>query len=175
MEVAVEEDRLPKKRKAHNRERYLVDDKIRCPSCDQWKVLDEFHKWNKGLYGASRYCKLCSNEKARRNHVENRAKGTDGWDKHREGYRDRYYKKYYGISLQEFEEKFLQQDCKCAICEVLLDIDEDSRKAHLDHCHESGKIRGILCVNCNQGIGSMKENIFILNKAIMYLEEHSND
>jgi hypothetical protein len=161
-----------KVRKAHNRERYIIDDKIRCPACDQWKPLGDFHKWSEGLYGASRYCKLCSNEKARKNHELNRSKGTDGWEVHRRAYRNRYYKKTYGITLEQFEDIFKAQDCKCAICFCPLDIDEESSKAHLDHNHATGKIRQILCVRCNKGIGYLQEDTEILESAINYINFH---
>lgn len=48
-----------------------------------------------------------------------------------------------------------------------------STLAHLDHCHDTLKIRGILCVRCNQGIGCMQEDIEIMNNAIKYLEKHT--
>ena len=60
-----------------------------------------------------------------------------------------------------------QKGC-CAICGVSLD------SAHVDHCHYSNKIRGILCRYCNTGLGMFKDNIDFLNKAILYLEKNGN-
>ena len=57
------------------------------------------------------------------------------------------------------------QDYKCAICENVDNL-------AVDHCHSSGKIRGMLCNNCNNGIGRFKDNINSLQNAIKYLMEN---
>ena len=51
----------------------------------------------------------------------------------------------------------------CAICGI-------TERLHIDHCHNSGDVRGLLCSNCNLGIGNLKDNIKILKNAILYLE-----
>lgn len=160
-------------RVAHNRKRFIVDNKVFCNCCELWKELDEFGKSPKQVYGLSFYCKECGNAKAREQHKKVRAKGADRWEKHRRGYRNRYYKLKYGITLEEFEDKLAGQGGRCEICEMELGVDNDSRKAHLDHCHTTNQIRGILCVGCNQGIGSMREDIEIMKKAIAYLEKYN--
>lgn len=57
-----------------------------------------------------------------------------------------------------------RQDGKCAICEARLS------KPHLDHCHQTGYVRGVLCPNCNVGIGHFRDNPELLHKAVAYLE-----
>ena len=61
---------------------------------------------------------------------------------------------------------------ECAICEKDLDADLDSRDHHIDHCHETGVIRGVLCSNCNKGLGHFKDNIESLTNAIKYLKRY---
>ena len=56
-----------------------------------------------------------------------------------------------------------QQKGKCAIC------NQEMEKPYVDHCHNTKKIRGLLCVNCNFGLGSFKDNPKLLMKAIKYL------
>lgn len=63
--------------------------------------------------------------------------------------------------------KIKTQSNRCAICNELF-----KTKAALDHCHKTGKIRGVLCINCNSGLGFFKDNIPILKAAISYLERH---
>lgn len=85
--------------------------------------------------------------------------------------RKRYSLKYtWGITPQEFEEKLKSQDYKCAICKS-----NETRGIgswHVDHDHKTGKIRELLCYNCNVGMGLFKDDIDILKKVIVYLRKH---
>lgn len=76
-----------------------------------------------------------------------------------------YYK--YGITKAEAISLQESQGNKCAICEQEL---TDSKKTHVDHCHETNKVRGILCLHCNTGLGHFKDNPELLRKAIAYLD-----
>jgi hypothetical protein len=80
--------------------------------------------------------------------------------------------KNYKITVEEWNALFKGQQGKCAIC--LEDIDE-SGSTHVDHCHKTGKIRGLLCSGCNTGIGMLRENVNTLQRAISYLTEHGSD
>ena len=77
----------------------------------------------------------------------------------------------YGISLDEFNEQLKHQDYKCAICKNELD---GSIHTHVDHCHSSNKVRGILCTLCNTSLGGFKDNINTLKNAIKYLESEGS-
>lgn len=83
--------------------------------------------------------------------------------------RERMLKKTYNITDEEYEYRLSAQNNRCAIC----DKHRSAFKQTLavDHCHKTGKVRGILCSNCNLGIGNMKDNIEFLKKAIGYLTE----
>jgi len=78
----------------------------------------------------------------------------------------RHLKSKFGLSLVDFEELFLSQGTRCAIC-----LSEVSRGNgwHVDHDHEDGKIRGILCHFCNLAIGHFRDDVDSLTKAINYL------
>lgn len=85
--------------------------------------------------------------------------------------RDTELKKSYGISLNEFNELFKLQDNKCA-----------NRKCSgvctrwgLDHDHKTGKVRGILCSNCNTSLGLVKDSVDVLEGLIGYLKTNSHD
>jgi len=59
------------------------------------------------------------------------------------------------------------QQGQCAICEC--DLTWDSRLTHVDHDHATNKVRGLLCSTCNQGLGSFRDSIAMLEKAVQYL------
>jgi len=97
--------------------------------------------------------------------------------KHREYHRNiRRHKSYhlkrlYGITLEQWETMFEAQGQQCACCGVLKT--KNKRRWHVDHCHETKKIRGILCHQCNSALAYAKEDISRLQAMINYLKSHS--
>lgn len=86
---------------------------------------------------------------------------------------DRYHiKSKYGLSIEDYQELLQKQNSICPICKRTL-IDRQNMP-HVDHDHTTNKIRGILCGNCNMGLGNFKDNIESLKRAIKYLEENKN-
>lgn len=79
-------------------------------------------------------------------------------------------KKCYGLTLLQVEEMKKSQDDKCAICGEKFG---KSKNTHIDHCHKTKIVRGILCQSCNLGIGFFKDDIKRLNLAINYLKKHA--
>jgi hypothetical protein len=81
----------------------------------------------------------------------------------------------FGISLDHFNEMLAAQDGKCGICgsREAGTRGGKSKAFAVDHCHKSGKIRGLLCESCNQGIGKLKEDRNILLAAVAYLDRHT--
>jgi hypothetical protein len=77
----------------------------------------------------------------------------------------------YGITPEQFDAFFLSQGNCCRICKT---IEPGGRNWHVDHCHASGKIRGILCCRCNVGIGMFRNNPVILMEASSYIDDQSN-
>ena len=73
----------------------------------------------------------------------------------------------YDLKPENFNKLLNSQDKKCAICKVSI-----TNNSHLDHCHETKIIRGILCQNCNWGLGQFKDSIPILESAIEYLKNN---
>lgn len=83
-------------------------------------------------------------------------------------HRDRTHylrEKKYGVDGEAFGRMFLEQQGSCKICGEFL------KKPHIDHCHTTGKVRGLLCMRCNTGIGMLRESEEIMNRAISYLRE----
>jgi hypothetical protein len=78
----------------------------------------------------------------------------------------------YGIDLEDYSSMLAAQNGACAICGTATP-DGRGRFFHVDHCHRSGKVRGLLCTKCNQGIGMFKENPETLLAAIRYVKQHN--
>jgi hypothetical protein len=85
--------------------------------------------------------------------------------KRRDAVRWARYKKLYNISADDFHRMMESQDGLCAIC----DSELSSVHTHVDHCHDTGVVRGLLCSRCNQAIGLMDEDMSRLDKAKKYL------
>ena len=74
----------------------------------------------------------------------------------------------YGISIDDYDDMLRSQNGVCAICGTSK-IAKNKTRFAIDHCHNTGRIRGLLCTNCNSGIGKLKDNPNILIKAYEYL------
>jgi Recombination endonuclease VII len=79
-------------------------------------------------------------------------------------------KKKYGMSSSEFDALLSSQDHRCAICAVGI----SGAKAHVDHDHKTGVVRGLLCGSCNRGLGSLEDSRDRLSAALRYLYWHSH-
>jgi hypothetical protein len=80
--------------------------------------------------------------------------------------RDYQLRAKYGIGLDGFEKLLKSQGGVCALCRGQFKSDRDR---HVDHCHETGRVRGILCFSCNKGLGLLGDNIEGMRRAINYL------
>lgn len=93
----------------------------------------------------------------------------------REQGRDYSLRSKYKITLAEYEKLLEKQNGVCALCGNLENAVEKYYKGikrlAVDHCHETNKIRGLLCSSCNIGIGNLKHNPELLRKAAVYCEE----
>jgi len=74
----------------------------------------------------------------------------------------------YGLAPGEYEKILSEQNGRCAICG---NEPKGERPLSVDHCHDSGKVRGLLCHGCNTGIGFLKDDVGLLKKAIKYLNK----
>jgi hypothetical protein len=79
----------------------------------------------------------------------------------------------YGIDKDQWNKMFQEQQGKCLICEK--HASETKRGLAVDHCHKTGKVRGLLCHTCNKGLGLFRDNAEIISSAIDYLNKHKED
>ena len=122
-----------------------------CRKCGQSKELDQF-QYRKDTKKHRSECKPC--RAARKSEWQ---KGTPEFS------RNRTLKYKYGITIEDYERMLVEQNHQCYICNA-------ETKLVVDHCHESGKVRGLLCHQCNIMLGMAKDNPAILRLAANYLE-----
>lgn len=83
----------------------------------------------------------------------------------------------YGLTVEQFEAMYLDQNGLCAVCGKRM----TDRDCHVDHDHNSKEkslrqqVRGLLCSNCNTGLGMFKDSVRLLALAIVYLEAHGKE
>jgi hypothetical protein len=160
-----------------------------CTRCHEEKPESEFHKAKREPDGLKYWCKECalsySSEYRKKNYVpvlrKRKVKKTSHffWTheiRHQErakckpveGGSDYALRRRYGITLQEYREILEKQNGVCAVC----GNGPGKRRLHVDHCHKTGKIRALLCTNCNSALGAARDDINRLYKLIQYLEKH---
>lgn len=154
----------------------------RCPTCQEMKPFDAFHKDKHQPDGHASRCKECRKVSEREQRIRNREQRLRyqaEWDKQHPGAKAAYARKSwrnysperiqeiilktrYKLSREQYQ-AMEQQGC-CKIC------GKPTEKLVVDHKHdESGKVRGLLCRLCNSGIGHFQENESIMVAAIAYL------
>lgn len=82
--------------------------------------------------------------------------------------RIRQLKNLYGMTIQEFQAMLKKQKGMCPICQTKITL----KNPPVDHCHKTGKARGILCNSCNWGLGHFKDDLTVMASAIKYLRKH---
>ena len=87
---------------------------------------------------------------------------------------DAQMERNYGISLSTYNRMFIEQGGVCKICSLPQKSNRNERLA-IDHCHETGKVRGLLCDGCNRGIGLLKDDYRILERAASYLRTQDQE
>jgi Recombination endonuclease VII len=130
-----------------------------CRKCLTSKSLDNFGFSKSRKDGHQDWCKPCRKEY----HSIN-------VKRHREICWKNDIRNKYNLTVDEYDEILKRQDYKCAICGNT----SPNRKLAIDHNHKTKEIRGLLCGNCNRGIGHLKDSVDILQKAVKYLQERGS-
>lgn len=155
-----------------------------CPTCKQDKDSTEFYADKSRKNDLSYQCKTCTNLKQEnyRSIPQNRERAinrsrewyTENKERARQYakenfdlavYRDREFRRKYGITLDDYEILVEQQNAECQICT------DSSKQLVVDHDHNTGKVRGLLCAKCNAGLGMFQDDSKLLIQAAKYLEK----
>lgn len=150
-----------------------------CSTCKENKDTNLFYKNKSNSSGFTSQCKNCADTSSRGSYNKNRKKRLDNSKNWRVNNKDRrkdsHLKRVYGITLEKYNEMLLYQHNLCGICEQPENAIGGKDKKHIqlsiDHDHKTGRVRGLLCNNCNRGLGLLKENVEYLQNAILYLED----
>lgn len=146
-----------------------------CSLCGLTKPFDDFHKSPLGRDGRQSRCKVCAIAKAREAYLadpEKKKAQVAAWvaanPERTELTQRRSRMKKYGITLADYEDRLGSQGGACAICRV---AEPGRGRKHfcVDHDHKTGAVRGLLCMNCNDGLGRFKDRPEVLLAAVEYL------
>jgi len=133
-----------------------------CSKCRKRKKVSSFFKRKADPDGYAIWCKQCAY-----------AYGTQWRKANPNRLRNYALKRFYGCTWKQREKMAIKQNYKCLICEK--SEEALTKILVVDHCHKTGKIRGLLCNNCNNGIGYLKENMKSLKNATKYLKRFLNE
>ena len=130
-----------------------------CMTCGVEKNILEFYMRDKKTGRRHSACKECDKARVKARHQANpeRTRNND-------------LKRNYGITLQEHQEMYKNQNGVCAICKS--EGDGKWKKLCVDHDHKTGKVRQLLCRNCNMVLGQVGDNANLLEEMIKYLQKH---
>lgn len=158
----------------------------KCTKCKQEFPVDNFCRDSQKSDGLSSHCKACRKKQRDKYYKENKEKCIQScynWQKnnpekraaiakrHREKNKYRWYlyclKSRLGLSEEQVQSVIDKANNSCEICGK--SEEQNGKRLSIDHCHSTKEVRGLLCDNCNTGLGMFKDNITSLQNAIKYL------
>ncbi|HEX2737134.1 MAG TPA: endonuclease VII domain-containing protein [Acidimicrobiia bacterium] len=156
----------------------------RCKKCGEVKPLADFYNETSGRDGKRATCKLCESATRRRWYQANSERAIARslqWQRdnperykayqrayQRDTDKDREYhlQRKFGLTQAEYEQRLAAQEGGCAVCG-----DRPGKTSlHVDHDHDSGAIRGLLCMRCNNALGLFREQTQLLENALRYVD-----
>jgi len=143
------------------KEYIITEDGRECSECGKFQAWSEFHKRRDLSTGHTSSCKTCRRKRTKR-------------DTENGSIRNRELQRKYGIGLDEYLRMAGEQGDACAICgKTEKGIARGKiRYWSVDHDHETGRVRGLLCQKCNMILGAAGDDVEILERAIAYLKEY---
>lgn len=130
-----------------------------CRKCTEIKALTCFSKsttHKDGYYASCKKCRSISSSKWNKANRERTTNNSLLWK--------------YGINLDQYQLMLTQQEGKCFCCKK--DQSQLTQALSVDHCHTTGKVRGLLCQECNKAIGLIKDNVETAERITQYLKDH---
>lgn len=149
------------KRKDGQRRLWTADGAYLCYECEQVHPVSAFGKvtFGDGERGVRRVCRKCLSARQVAYYNRDLASAQRYWW-------ERSIAKY-GLTSETWNALFDSQGRKCAICGAQ---ENGKKRFHVDHCHATGVVRGILCTKCNVGIGALQDDPSVIRVALLYLE-----
>lgn len=129
-----------------------------CGHCEKELPLDSYKKNKDGKLGRHSICKSCTSDR----------------DKMRYANGDTYaarLKKLYNLSVDEYKEMYEEAGGCCQVCGV--EESKLNKRLAVDHCHTTGKVRGLLCSKCNTALGQLDDDLNKISALYSYLKERN--
>jgi len=121
------------------------------------------HATKRKAYSHRYYWQMVSTDPSYRRRMNTKAKKY--YEANRRRWTSNILRRSYGITIDEYEELFLKQQGRCGICRQ----SPGSKALAVDHCHKTGKVRGLLCTLCNLGLGNLRDDPKLLRAALKWL------
>lgn len=134
-----------------------------CSKCSKVQPTTEFYKGSKSAGykdGLNPWCKTCKREYDRVLYAATKHLWVE-----------RHRQRKYGLSPSAFEDLFVDQNGRCAVCPNVLGPGWDT---HIDHCHATGQVRALLCRGCNVALGQLNEDPVRIRALADYAERHAD-
>lgn len=145
------------KRRLQDARSHGIPELKRCRSCSIVKPSSEFSLYSASRDGLFHRCAECSRLAGKARYHE---------EKHKRPWLERHLRLTYGITVEQYETMLEEQGSACAICGA---TEHGGKNWHVDHDHETGAVRGILCQGCNLALGGTRDNPDTLIAAAKYL------
>lgn len=133
----------------------------KCSKCKKEKSLTEFSRNNSRKSGYRAECKACKKL------IDLAYKERLSEEQIARINRRNWLKRSYNISLEDYENLLQTQDTRCKVC--FKNVEEIGKKLVVDHCHRTGKVRGLLCDKCNVALGLLQDNLENIANLYKYL------
>jgi hypothetical protein len=137
----------------------------KCANCEEYKDLSDFSPSEGKAYGVNAWCKRCIAQVKNTRYTLERARAE-------------HLRRVYGLTMEEYEQMLTGQNGLCACCGRSetrrvgrKKRSENAPLLHVDHCHTTGRIRGLLCSACNQALGLLEEDPQRIKALLHYVEE----
>lgn len=139
-----------------------------CPRCELVKPITDFSTIKvKG--GIASHCKSCCNELGEERSIRDDVKQQrhDYYESRKRKARDRALRKKFGITIDDYESLLALQNNVCAICGKI----DKSKSLAVDHDHNTGQVRSLLCSRCNPAVGFLLEDFDLIEKVLEYVKK----
>lgn len=149
-----------------------------CPGCQKTKNVRNFHKHKNKPDGLASWCKECANGNSRRwakSNKERRARvGQTYYEQNKDKVKAKRIEREYGLSPDEHKRMKKEQNNLCKLCGKpetgINGTSGEVQELCVDHCHETGKVRGLLCRRCNHLIACLGDTEQSIEKVLEYMK-----
>jgi hypothetical protein len=141
-----------------------------CNKCKTTKPLSSYYADSRNKDGRKGVCKECNNSTKRLRRSDPSVREAENLKRSKSRNSRKENLKYrYNLTIEDYDNMVTQQNGLCLICEKSL-----PEYPHIDHCHKTDVVRGILCPNCNTSLGKFNDDPKLLRRAADYLESRGH-